>query len=179
MEIGMRRTLALLLTATLGVAGYLIAGTNAHGAVHTGASVSLRTTKVGAILVNAKGHTLYLFAKDRNGKSSCSGTCATYWPPAIVQAKPTAGTGVKASLLGTTMRSDGRKQVTYNRHPLYGFAADKQPGQTNGQATSAFGARWWAVSAKGVAVTKVVTATTTTTATTTGMTTTTGYGYTP
>ena len=93
--------------------------------------------------------------------------CATCWPPAIVKAKPTAGPGVKASLLGTTLRADGRKQVTYNRHPLYGFALDKQAGQTNGEGVTGFGGRWWAVSARGIAVTKVATVTTTSTEMTT------------
>ena len=165
----LRLTFAAIVTASLGVAGFLLVGTNAQGAVHSGATVSLRTTKLGAILVNSKGHTLYLFGKDKRGKSACTGTCAKYWPPVIVLAKPTAGIGVKASLLGTTRRPDGRKQVTYNHHPLYGFALDKRAGQANGEGSTAFGARWWAVSARGTAVTKPVlrTTTTTTTATTT------------
>src|SRR5258707_102927 len=129
----LRLGLALIAIASLGVAGFLIAGTNARGAAQSGATVSLRTTKLGAILVNSKGRALYLFAKDKNGKGACWGMCATYWPPAIVKTKPPAGPGVKASLLGTTLRADGRKQVTYNRHPLYGFALDKQAGQTNGE----------------------------------------------
>lgn len=166
----MRIALAVASAGVLGLIGFLFAGTNAQGAVHQSASsatVSLRTTKLGAILVNSKGHTLYLFAGDKNGKSACSGTCATYWPPVIAQAKPTAGAGVKTALLGTTMRSDGRKQVTYNHHPLYGFALDKGAGQTNGQGQSAFGARWWAVSSRGAPVTKTSTVTTGTTTTTT------------
>jgi len=163
----LRLGLALTAIASLGVVGFLLAGTNAHGAVQSGATVSLRTTKLGAVLVSSKGRTLYLFGKDKNGKSACSGMCATYWPPAIVKAKPTAGAGVKASLLGTTVRADGRKQVTYNHHPLYGFALDKQAGQTNGEGVTGFGGRWWAVSAHGTAVTKVATTTTTTTEMTT------------
>ncbi len=82
------------------------------------------------------------------------GSCAKYWPPAIAPAKPAGGTGVKAALLGTTLRRDGRRQLTYNHHPLYGFALDKQPGQTNGQGSTAFGGQWWAVSSKGRPVKK-------------------------
>lgn len=182
----LRFALALAFAAALGLAGFLLAGTNAQGAVHesaSGATVSLRTTGLGAILVNSKGHALYMFAKDKNGKSACTGTCAKYWPPAIAKGKPTAGAGTKLSLLGTTTRSDGRKQLTYNRHPLYGFVLDKQVGQTSGQGSTAFGARWWALSAKGRPVTKtapVTTGTTTTTATTTAeTTTTTRYPYPP
>lgn len=175
--VDLRLALVVILAASLGAAGFLIASMNAQGAVHSGATVSLRTTKVGAILVNSKGQTLYLFAQDTNGRSSCAGACAKNWPPAVVRVKPTAGPGIKASLLGTTMRSDGRRQVTYNRHPLYSFVFDKQAGQTNGEGVRAFGARWWAVSAKGAAVKKVSSATTT--GTTTGTTTTTPYGYSP
>jgi predicted lipoprotein with Yx(FWY)xxD motif len=173
-----RLALAVMVAASLGLAGFLLAGTNAQGATDqsaSGATVSLRSTKLGPILVSSKGHTLYLFAKDKNGKSACTGTCAKYWPPALAQTKPTAGAGVKAALLGTTTRSDGRKQVTYNHHPLYGFALDKQAGQTNGQGQNAFGAHWWAISAKGNPVTKTPTVTTgTTTGTTTTGPTTTG-----
>ena len=174
-QLNLRLGLAVLAAGTLGLIGFLVAGTNAQGATHqsaSSASVSLRTTKLGAILVNAKGHTLYLFTKDKSAKSSCSGTCATYWPPATTRTKPTAGAGIKAALLGTTKRSDGSKQLTYNHHPLYGFALDKQPGQVNGQAQNAFGGHWWAVSARGVAVTKTSTTPTTTSSTTTSGTTT-------
>ncbi len=147
------------------------------------ATVSLRTTALGAILVNSKGHALYMFAKDKKGKSACAGTCAKYWPPALAKAKPSAGAGIKRSLLGTTTRSDGRKQVTYNHHPLYTFALDKRAGQTNGQGSTGFGARWWALAATGRPVTRaatVTTGTTSTTATTTAeTTTTTRYPYPP
>ena len=135
-HLNLRLGLAVLAAGTLGLIGFLVAGTNAQGATHqsaSSASVSLRTTKLGAILVNAKGHTLYLFTKDKSAKSSCSGMCAKYWPPAIARTKPTAGTGIKLALLGTTKRSDGSKQLTYNHHPLYGFALDKQAGQVSGQ----------------------------------------------
>ena len=176
-HLNLRLGLAVLAAGTLGLIGFLVAGTNAQGATHqsvSSASVSLRTTRLGAILVNAKGHTLYLFTKDKSAKSSCSGMCAKYWPPAIARTKPTAGTGIKLALLGTTKRSDGTKQLTYNHHPLYGFALDKRAGQVNGQAATAFGGRWWAVSARGTAVTKTSTAgtTTTTSSTTTSDTTT-------
>lgn len=108
-----------------------------------------------------------MFAKDRNGKSACSGSCAKFWPPSIQRGKPTAGSGVKASLLGTTRRSNGSMQLTYNKHPLYSFALDKRAGQTNGEGNVAFGAKWYAVSAKGTAVVKGSTTHTTTGTTTT------------
>ncbi|HEY8778119.1 MAG TPA: hypothetical protein VIM33_16785 [Gaiellaceae bacterium] len=158
--------IVLTLLAMLGVIGFLAAGSVARSATGTTATVSLRKTKLGLILVNSRGHTLYMFAKDKNGKSSCNGSCAKFWPPALQVGKPTAGSGVKASLLGTTRRSNGSLQLTYNKHPLYSFALDKKAGQTNGEANLAFGARWYAVSAKGRAVVKASTTTTTTTTTT-------------
>jgi predicted lipoprotein with Yx(FWY)xxD motif len=165
----------LALTGVLGVIGFLAAGSVARSATGTNATVSLRTTKLGPILVNSRGHTLYLFAKDRNAKSACSGSCAKFWPPLLSQGKPTAGPGVKPSLIGTTRRSNGSRQVTYNTHPLYTFVLDKRAGQTNGESNSAFGAKWYAVSAKGTAVVKASTTTTTTTTTGTGTTTTNPY----
>jgi predicted lipoprotein with Yx(FWY)xxD motif len=158
---------AVSLTVALGVIGFLAAGSVAVSATQSSASVSLRKTHLGLILVNPRGHTLYLFAKDRNAKSSCNGSCARFWPPLLSRGKPTAGPGVKASLLSTTKRSNGSLQVTYNRHPLYTYALDKQAGQTKGEGNSLFGAKWWAVSAKGRAVVRVPTSTTTTTPTTT------------
>jgi predicted lipoprotein with Yx(FWY)xxD motif len=116
--------------------------------------VSTETTSLGKILVGPNGRTLYLFEKDKNDKSACSGMCATFWPPLIASGKPVAGPGTKASLLGTTKRADGRLQVTYNRHPLYGFAKDTKKGQTNGQAVTAFGAEWFVTSPAGAKVAK-------------------------
>jgi len=160
-----RVSLLLALMAALGVTGFLAAGSIAHSATGTHATVSLRTTELGRVLVNSRGHTLYLFAKDRKGKSACSGSCAKFWPPLLIRGKPTAGSGVRPSLLGTTRRSNGSLQVTYNKHPLYTFALDKQAGQTNGEGNFAFGAKWYAVSVKGTAVVKAPTTTTTTTTT--------------
>jgi predicted lipoprotein with Yx(FWY)xxD motif len=162
-----RTVVALTLASMLMVVGFLAAGAVARGATHASATVSLRKTALGLVLVNSRGHTIYLFAKDRNGKSACNGSCAKFWPPLLGHGKPTAGSGVRASLLGTTRRSDGSSQVTYNRHPLYTFALDKRAGQTRGEGNSAFGARWYAVSAAGRAVVKPSGTTTTTTTTTT------------
>jgi len=157
----------LTLAAMLGVVGFLVAGSIARSATQANGTVSLSKTKLGKILVSSKGHTLYMFAKDKNGKSSCSGSCAKFWPPYLQHGKATAGSGVKASLLGTTRRSNGSLQVTYNQHPLYSFALDKKAGQTNGEGQVAFGGKWYAVSAKGAAVVKAPTPTTTSTTTTT------------
>lgn len=104
---------------------------------------------LGKILDDAHGRTLYLFQKDSGTRSACTGACASAWPPLRTSGKPTAGTGASASLLGTTMRSDGQKQVTYNGHPLYTYAADHNPGDTNGQGLTVFGGGWFALSPVG------------------------------
>jgi predicted lipoprotein with Yx(FWY)xxD motif len=117
------------------------------------ATVSVANTGLGKILVDSQGKTLYLFAKDTGTKSTCSGGCATAWPPLRASGKPTAGGGAKASLLGTTPRSDGKPQVTYNGHPLYGFQGDSKPGDTTGQGNPGFGAPWYVVSTAGNQIT--------------------------
>jgi predicted lipoprotein with Yx(FWY)xxD motif len=119
-----------------------------------GPVVSTATTSLGRILVDSRGHTLYLFGKDKNGKSACSGACATAWPPLIATAKPRAGAGAEASRLGTTRRADGRLQVTYNHHPVYTFVKDTKKGQTNGEGLNAFGGTWDALSPAGAKVEK-------------------------
>jgi predicted lipoprotein with Yx(FWY)xxD motif len=126
-----------------------------HAAAGTrGPVVSTASTSLERVLVDARGHTLYLFGKDRNGKSACSGACAAAWPPLIATTKPRAGGGAKASRLGTTRRGDGRLQVTYNHHPVYTFVKDTKKGQTNGEGLTAFGGTWDALSAAGAKVEK-------------------------
>jgi len=117
-----------------------------------GAKVSVAQTGLGRVLVDGRGHTLYLFAKDTRGKTTCAGACAAYWPPLIATGKSLAGSGVKSTLLGTTRRPDGSLQVTYNHHPLYAFAKDAKNGQTNGEELNTFGGEWYAVSAAGIKV---------------------------
>lgn len=112
-------------------------------------TVQVRRTGLGKILVDSRGRTLYLFEKDTGGKSSCSGSCAVNWPPLLATGRPTGGSGIKASKLGTTRRSNGETQVVYNRHPLYRFIGDQKPGDANGEGLTAFGARWFVVSPTG------------------------------
>jgi predicted lipoprotein with Yx(FWY)xxD motif len=142
---------ALLLAAFAALAAALLAlhPPATHAAQAKGAVVSIAKTKLGRIVVNSNGRTLYLFGKDRNGKSACSGQCASFWPPLNTNGKPSVSKGASASLLGTTKRSDGRMQVTYNHHPLYMFAKDKNAGQTNGEGVKAFGAEWYVISPAG------------------------------
>jgi predicted lipoprotein with Yx(FWY)xxD motif len=120
--------------------------------VKTDAVVASATSPFGRVLVDRRGRTLYLFEKDRMGKSSCAGPCATYWPPLLTTGKPSAGTGVRAGLLGATRRADGTLQVTYNRHPLYRFELDARAGQAKGQNLHSFGADWYVLSPAGVKI---------------------------
>jgi predicted lipoprotein with Yx(FWY)xxD motif len=103
----------------------------------------------GAYLVGSSGRALYLWVADVGGKSVCSGACAKAWPPLTTTGTPTAGTGVNASDLGTVMRADGTKQVTYKGHPLYYFVKDKDDGDAYGQGSTAFGAGWYVLSPNG------------------------------
>ena len=111
--------------------------------------VGVASSRLGRIIVDGKGRTLYLFEKDKRGRSACYGQCATYWPPLITHGKPVARRGVKRSLLGTTRRANGSQQVTYAGHPLYRFALDAKPGQTNGEGLNDFGAGWDVLSPAG------------------------------
>src|SRR5215470_5038147 len=115
-------------------------------------TVAVAGSQLGRILVDGHGRTLYLFAKDKHGMSTCSGACAAFWPPLLASGKPLAKSGAKASLLGTIRRADGRLQVTYNHHPLYTFIKDTAKGQTNGEGFFIYGAKWWAVSPAGAKV---------------------------
>lgn len=123
-------------------------GSGATGTA-SNATVSVVNTSTGPILANSQGRTLYLFTADTGTTSTCTGACATNWPPLTVSGKPTAGKGVDSSLLGTTQRSDGGTEVTYNGHPLYTYSGDTAAGQATGQNLTAFGAKWYVVGAAG------------------------------
>ena len=139
-----RYIIASLLVA-LASAGAMAVAADAAGS----ATVHARHAKIGTYVVDAKGMSLYLFEKDKGRKSACYGACAKVWSPLIVKGKPTAGSGLKASLLSTITRTGGAKQVTYGGHPLYHYDDDKKAGQTNGQGASAFGAKWYVVGTAG------------------------------
>jgi predicted lipoprotein with Yx(FWY)xxD motif len=113
-----------------------------------------RSSSLGRILVDAKGHTLYLFEKDIRNRSSCFGQCAGFWPPLLTSGEPIATSGVKSSLLGTTRRANGSMQVTYAGHPLYRFALDAKAGQTNGEGLKKFGAEWYVLASSGKKIDK-------------------------
>jgi predicted lipoprotein with Yx(FWY)xxD motif len=137
-----------------GSGGYGSSGTTPSTAGQAGAAtVAAASSKLGMILVDGSGRTLYLFEKDQRDQSACSGACAAAWPVDQSSGTPKAGSGVKAALLGTIKRGDGSTQVTYDHHPLYYYAGDGQAGQQNGQGVDAFGAKWFVVAPTGGAVT--------------------------
>lgn len=111
------------------------------------ADLQLSSTDLGDILVDADGNTIYLFAPDDQGESTCYDECEAAWP--IVGELSTAGDGLDASLLGTTDRTTGDVQATYNGWPLYYFANDAASGDTNGQAVNDV---WFVIDAQGNAV---------------------------
>jgi predicted lipoprotein with Yx(FWY)xxD motif len=126
---------------------------NVKPASGSSGTVSVADTGLGKILVDSQGKTLYMFEKDSGTKSACSGGCATAWPPLRASGKPTVGSGATKSLIGTTQRSDGEPQVTYNGHPLYGYQGDSKAGDTNGQGINAFGGLWYVLSPSGEVIT--------------------------
>jgi predicted lipoprotein with Yx(FWY)xxD motif len=111
-------------------------------------TVSTRQTELGRVLVDTSGRTLYLFEKDKGAMSTCSGACASIWPP-LTASKANAGIGVAAAKLGTAKRSDGNTEVTYAAHPLYTYAGDKKPGDVQGQGLDQFGAEWYVLGPDG------------------------------
>jgi predicted lipoprotein with Yx(FWY)xxD motif len=117
------------------------------------ATIATKKTKLGTILVDSKGRTLYLWVADKGGRSVCDGGCAQAWPPVLTKGAPKAAGAVKANLLGTTKRADGTTEVTYKGHPLYTFVEDHAPGDTTGQGSNGFGALWWVLSPAGQAIT--------------------------
>ena len=109
--------------------------------VAPGATIGVGSTRLGQVLVDGKGRTVYLFVADSGTKSTCKGSaCVQYWPPVLTTGVPQAGAGANVSLLGTTTRQDGTTEVTYAGHPLYYFISDNKAGDVTGQGINGFGA---------------------------------------
>ena len=141
---------------------YVVAAAGALG-VGTAFAVAgpiLKSTsdaKLGPIVVNAKGLTLYTVSSERSGKLKCTGNCVYFWFPVLVtgKAKPVAGKGLSQAKIGTIKRPNGALQVTYNKLPLYRYYLDRKPGQTKGQGVKDPSGTWNVVSTSGKVVTKV------------------------
>jgi predicted lipoprotein with Yx(FWY)xxD motif len=134
-------------------AGSTPAGTPASSGSTAATVIESHAGSAAPFLTNSSGRAVYLWAADSMNKSMCSGACAQAWPPVTSMGQVTAANGAKAADLGTITRSDGTKQVTYLGHPLYFFAGDSGAGQTNGQGSDSFGAKWWLVAPAGTKIT--------------------------
>jgi predicted lipoprotein with Yx(FWY)xxD motif len=141
---------------TLGIAAALVALALATAALATGsaASVKIGTRKIpklGTVLVNGKGFTLYMFVPDKQKKVTCVKTCAAVWPPVKLAAgqKAVATGSAKQSLIGSDKNPSGGKVVTYNKWPLYTYVADSAPGQATGEGVSLSGGKWYVISPSG------------------------------
>jgi len=122
--------------------------TTATASAARGKTIRLGSSQFGSMLFDARKQAIYIFQRDRKNKSNCYGECARLWPPVITKAKPRAGKGVKASLLGTTRRRDGKLQVTYAGQPLY-FYAHEGPGEVECHNVFLNGGLWWVVGPSG------------------------------
>lgn len=154
----MKRALITLLLpfalAACGTAASNYGGGAAPSSPSAAATISVGSSSLGQILVDANGKTLYLFEADSGTQSTCSGACAQAWPPLTTSGAPKAAASASLSLLGTTTRSDGTTQVTYSGHPLYTFVNDTKPGDTTGEGSTAFGAGWDVLSPSGAKIEK-------------------------
>ena len=141
----MKRTLISLAVLSLGA----VVSVTALSATSANSSMGVRRTPLGRILVDGRGRTLYLFERDKADKSNCSNGCLSVWPALTSSARPHSRAGVAGSKIGTIRRADGQRQVTYAKHPLYYYAGDGAPGETNGQGLNQFGAKWYVLSPTG------------------------------
>ena len=133
-------------------AGYGAPTAGSAGGSGAASVVGTKTGSLGTFLVDGKGRALYLWEADHGSTSTCTGACAQAWPPLTITGPPKASGAVRGSLLATTKRADGSREVTYAGHPLYLFAGDSRAGQTTGQGSTAFGAAWWVVTPAGKAL---------------------------
>lgn len=145
---------SLVLAIVLVVAATFAAGSGvARGAAGSQATLTVRSSQYGSILFDGRGRALYAFTRDRRaGTSRCYGACAKKWPVYFAGSRLLAGKGVKKSLIGTTKRRDGRRQITYNGRPLYYYSGDKSPGQVLCQNVPEFGGTWLVVRPSGTLV---------------------------
>jgi predicted lipoprotein with Yx(FWY)xxD motif len=116
--------------------------------------LQLRHTRIGTILVDSAGFTLYRFSKDTGARNTCmaSRECAATWPALTSSGRPTAGPGVRSSLISTISLSGGRRQVTYAGHPLYLYEPSSERAETSYVGVRQFGGVWYGVSASGANV---------------------------
>jgi predicted lipoprotein with Yx(FWY)xxD motif len=121
-------------------------------AVAAAPTVAVHSSRYGRIITDGHGRTLYLFTREHSARSRCYGACANAWPPLVAHGPLAAGRGARHSLLGTTRRRDGSRQVTYRGHPLYYYVGESRAGQILCQNVTEFGGTWLVVSPGGAAI---------------------------
>ncbi|HEY7618884.1 MAG TPA: hypothetical protein VH834_03885 [Solirubrobacteraceae bacterium] len=137
------RLIPLLLVLSLAVAA--CGSSSSDGTSATGASAakaivsSAQKAKVGDVIVDAQGRTLYRFTAEAQGRPVCTGACVSTWLPATVA----SATRLPAHV-ATVKRDDGALQLTYNGHPLYRYAGDSSPADANGEGV---GGQWYVIKA--------------------------------
>jgi predicted lipoprotein with Yx(FWY)xxD motif len=156
-------TVALVAAGSAAASHQSVSGAAAAKQATSGTRITLHKTKLGKVLATSSGKTLYLYTPDAKNKSNCYTGCAGFWPPLMAKGKLSAATGVKARLLGTTRRRNGKRQVTYKGHPLYTYTGDSKAGQVSGQGYQSI---WYVVNSLGNAVKHAPAGTTSTTTTT-------------
>jgi predicted lipoprotein with Yx(FWY)xxD motif len=112
-------------------------------------TLTVRSSAFGRILFDSRGRALYAFTRDPRGRTVCNGACAAAWPPYILRGRLQPAGPVKRSLLGTTRRANGTRQVTYAGRPLYYYVGDRRPGEVRCQNVREFGGLWLVVRASG------------------------------
>ena len=126
-KLGVPVAAGLLAAACSSAAGTLSgsapASSGTSGGSTSGTVIETHSGSGGTFLTDGTGRTVYLWVKDGMNKSTCTGACASAWPPVMDHGQLTASGGAKASDLGTIARPGGGKQVTYDGHALYYFAA--------------------------------------------------------
>jgi predicted lipoprotein with Yx(FWY)xxD motif len=145
---------AALLAAALAATAVVPAGASTTARSASTQKLQLRSTRVGKVLVDASGFTVFRFSKDTGRSNTCiaSRECAATWPALTTSGRPQAGPGVRASLLSTITISGGLHQVTYAGHPLYRYSVASERGETSYVGVHQFGGTWYAVSSSGANV---------------------------
>jgi predicted lipoprotein with Yx(FWY)xxD motif len=148
--VGSPLTTLKLVLGVIAIIGAIVVSVTASAQATPSAAMRLtvRSTEYGKALFGPSGKVVYVFGADRGSTSHCYGVCAKAWPPLLTSSAPIAGPGVRANLLGTTKRKNGKLQVTYNRHPLYYYEADKV-GKVMCQHANMHGGLWLIIKPSG------------------------------
>jgi predicted lipoprotein with Yx(FWY)xxD motif len=142
----MRRTLLGMTVIGLALLALAPAAMSRESAAPT---LTVKSSSFGRVLFDGRGFVLYAFTRDKDGRSACYGACAKAWPVYYAKTTLRAGTGIKRSLLGTTKRRDGRRQITFAGRPLYYYVGDTKAGQIRCQNVVEFGGTWLIVRPSG------------------------------